>query len=318
MEIRTLKRIACVLAAIVPMAGTARAAPQKVVIYQAFQSLLYLPLYVGIDEGIFAKHGLAIDKVTAGSGAAAVAAVIGGNAAFSLQDPMTAILANLKGATMTNVALVVNGAPVWIVVPKGSKVKSVAGLAGKPVATAIPPSTSTYLLQRLLKRDKVAVTMNTVQIGTELAPMMAGRAAAAAVYEPQLDEGIASGDRILYAFTRNYPGGYAFSCIDMLKSTGIKNPAMVKAFVAALGEAEHLMHASPKLPLAVAEKEFPSLPKPVLQAAVARMVKENVYPKGPAITPEAFKNALALQVFIGNIKPGQVAYKDAVEPGFAK
>ncbi|SIR46334.1 MULTISPECIES: ABC transporter substrate-binding protein [Acidiphilium] len=296
------------------------ASPQKVVIYQAFQSLLYLPLYVAIDQGIFAKHGLAIDKVTAGSGAAAVAAVIGGNATFSLQDPMTAILANLKGASMTNVALVVNGAPVWVVVPKGSNITSIAGLAGKPIATAIPPSTSTYLLQRLLKRDKSTATLDTVQIGTELAPTMAGRAAAAAaaVYEPQLDEGLAAGDKIIYAFTKHYPGGYAFSTIDMLKATGVKDPAMVKAFVASLAEAEHLMHTNPKTPLEVAEKEFPTLPAPVLKSAVARMVSEDVYPANPTISPKAFENALALQIFIGNIKPGQVTFKDAVEPAFAK
>jgi NitT/TauT family transport system substrate-binding protein len=319
LEIRKLKRrLVCAFVTIGLGSAAAQAAPQKVVIYQAFQSLLYLPLYVGIDEGIFAKHGLNVVKVTAGSGAAGVAAVLGGNAAFSLQDPMTAVLANLKGASMINVAIVVNGAPVWIVVPKASSLKSVKQLASKSVATAIPPSTSTYLLQRRLKLDKIDASMNTVLIGTELAPMMAGRSAASAVYEPQLEEGIAGGDRILYSFTKHYPGGYAFSTIDMLKSTGEKKPAMVTAFVTALGEAEHLLHASPKVTLDVAEKEFPTLPKSVVEAAVARMVKDNVYPTGPAITPAAFKNALDLQIFVGNIKPGQVTYAEEVDPQFAK
>lgn len=323
MEIRTLKRRLTRSVGALCLGSTffchvQAAAPQKVVIYQAFQSLLYLPLYVAIDQGIFAKHGLVVDKVTAGSGAAAVAAVIGGNAAFSLQDPMTAILANLKGASMTNVALVVNGAPVWVVVPKDSRVTSLRGLAGKSISTAIPPSTSTYLLERVLKGDKIAATLDTVQIGTELAPIMAGRAAAAAVYEPQLDEGLAAGDKVIYAFTKHYPGGYAFSTIDMLKETGIKDPTMVESFVDSLADAEHLMHTNPRIPFEVAQKEFPTLPRPVLKSAVARMVKEDVYPSKPAISPEAFKNALALQIFIGNIKAGQVSYKDAIDPEFAK
>ena len=80
------------------------AAPEKVVVYQAFQSIQYLPLYVAIDKGLFAQNGLDVQKVTAGSGAQGVAAVIGGHADFSLQDPMTAVLANLKGATLVNVA----------------------------------------------------------------------------------------------------------------------------------------------------------------------------------------------------------------------
>lgn len=90
-------------------------AAEKAVIYQAFQSIQYLPLYVAIGEGLFAKRGLDVQKVTAGGGAQGVAAVIGGHADFSLQDPMTAVLANLKGASLVNVAMVVSGVPVWTV-----------------------------------------------------------------------------------------------------------------------------------------------------------------------------------------------------------
>src|ERR1700756_4821111 len=102
--------------------------PQPVFVYQAFQSIQYLPLYVAIDKGFFEKNGLAVQKVTAGSGAAGVAAVIGSHADFSLQDPMTAVLANLKGATVVNVANVVAGVPVWIVTPPSSGIKSSADL----------------------------------------------------------------------------------------------------------------------------------------------------------------------------------------------
>lgn len=293
------------------------AAPQRVVIYQAFQSLLYLPLYVGLDKGLFAAQGLRVVKVTANSGAAGVAAVIGGNATFSLQDPMTAVLANLKGAGLVNVALVVNGAPVWLVTPGNSPVKTVADLQKKTIATAIPPSTSTYLLERLLKQQTIAANLDTVQIGTEPAPMMAGRADAAALYEPQLDESLAAGNRVLYSFTSHYPGGYAFSTIDVLRTTVKSKPALVQDFISGLAAAERLMHSSPETALAVAYQEFPTLPKPVIKAAVARMVGEDVYPAATAISPQAFANALALQVFIGNIKPGQVSYAAAVDASFA-
>src|SRR5262247_1922559 len=111
MENKKMKRLA-IIAALSLATGLGfqcadAAPPAKVVVYQAFQSIQYLPLYVGIDKGIFAKHGLDVQKVTAGGGAAGVAAVIGGHADFSLQDPMTAILANLKGASLVNVANVV-------------------------------------------------------------------------------------------------------------------------------------------------------------------------------------------------------------------
>ncbi len=322
MEVKSLKhRLARGFAALLLAGVAARpalaAAPRQVVVYQAFQSLLYLPLYVGIDAGLFAKQGLDVQKVTAGSGAAGVGAVIGGHATFSLQDPMTAVLADLKGATLTNVALVVNGAPVWIAVPAASPIHTLADLNGKTIATAIPPSTSTYLLQRLLKQKAVHAPLDTVQLGSELAPMAAGRDPAATLYEPQLDEAVAAGDRIIYAFTRHHAGGYAFSTIDALRATVASHPVMVRKFVAGLAAAEHLMHSSPAVAVKIAEQEFPGLPQPVVKAAVARMVALDVYPASPGITPKAFANALALQEFIGNIKAGTVTYAQAVDNRFA-
>jgi len=330
LEIRILKpalhlrRWLCAAASALALLAAApayAAAPQRVVIYQAFQSLLYLPLYVGIDKGLFAAQGLDVRKVTANSGAAGVAAVIGGNATFSLQDPMTAVLANLKGADLVNVALVVNGAPVWLVTqrnaPGSTPVKTIDDLKGKTISTAIPPSTSTYLLERLLKAQKIKADLDTVQIGTEPAPMLAGRADAAALYEPQLDESLAAGSRIIYAFTSHYPGGYAFSTIDTQRATVKNKPALVQDFVSGLAAAERLMHRSPETALAVAYQEFPTLPKPVIRAAVQRMVAEDVYPAGTTITQQAFANALALQVFIGNIKPGEVHYEAAIDDDFA-
>lgn len=307
---------ALILAGLVGYPGLARAG-EKVVVYQAFQSLLYLPLYVGIDTGTFAAHGLDVEKVTAGSGAAGVSAVIGGQATFSLQDPMTAVLANLRGAQLTNVAMVVDGAPVWIVVGKASPITSVLGLKGHSVATAIPPSTSTYLLQRLVKEQNVPVRLDTVQLGTEAAPVAVGRDAAGAVYEPQLDQALSAGDRILYAFTQHFPGGYAFSTIDTLRSTVTSKPAIVQAFVTGLAEAENTIHAKPELALKIAEQEFLGLPKPIVKAAVARMAAAEVYPQDPVISTQAFANALALQVFVGNVKPGQVSYADSVDNRFA-
>ncbi|RKE37612.1 NitT/TauT family transport system substrate-binding protein [Paraburkholderia sp. BL23I1N1] len=299
--------------------GAAAATPEKVTVYQAFQSIQYLPLYVAIDKGIFAKHGLDITKVTAGGGAAGVAAVIGGHADFSLQDPMTAVLANLKGASLVNVANVVAGVPVWIIAPDNPALRSAPDLSGKSISVALPPSTSTYLLQRLIKQEKIAdVKVNTVQIGTELSPVMAGRAEAAALYEPQVEEGIASGYRVVYAFPKTYPGGYAFSSFDTLAGTIRAKPQMVAEFVKAIGEAEAMIQSSPDTAKAVAEAEFPTLSKVVIAAAVDRMIGQKIYATTPEISAQAFQNALELQEYIGNIKPDTVTYASAVDNSFAR
>ena len=49
------------------LATPALAENKKVVLSQAFQSMLYLPLYVAIDEGFFTQQGLDLTKETAGA-----------------------------------------------------------------------------------------------------------------------------------------------------------------------------------------------------------------------------------------------------------
>ncbi len=321
MEGNTMKRVSA-MALAAAMAGlgvqVSAQAAEPVTVYQAFQSIQYLPLYVAIDKGIFAKNGLDVKKVTAGSGAAGVAAVIGGHADFSLQDPMTAVLANLKGANVMAVANVVAGVPVWVIAPPDAGVHQPGDMSSKSVATALPPSTSTYLLQRLIKDQNIEkVSLNTVQLGTELAPVSAGRSQAAAVYEPQADTGISQGYKIVYGFPKAYPGGYAFSSIDTLASTIKDKPQMVAAFVKSIGEAEALIHQSPDTAKAVAKAEFPSLDAKIVEAAVGRLIDQNIYAPTPEISEQAFHNALDLQVSIGNIKPGSVTYASAVDNSFA-
>ncbi|HTH59713.1 MAG TPA: ABC transporter substrate-binding protein [Paraburkholderia sp.] len=311
-------RIAAACLVALGITATGAHAAEPVVVYQAFQSIQYLPLYVAIDKGIFEKNGLAVQKVTAGSGAAGVAAVIGGHADFSLQDPMTAMLANLKGASLVNVANVVAGVPVWVITPKDSTVKGVGDLAGKSVSTALPPSTSTYLLQRLISEQKLAdVKMNTVQIGTELAPVAAGRSDAAALYMPQVETGLSQGYRIVYAFPKAYPGGYAFSTIDTLSSTVKSKPQMVAAFVKSIGEAEALIQQSHDTAKSVARTEFPSLDPKIVDSAVQRLIDQKIYAATPDISEQAFRNALDLQESIGNIKPGTITYANGVDNTFA-
>ena len=323
METKALKRLGCGALALSLATGLlahpARAQMQNVTVFQAFQSIQYLPLYVAIDEGIFKKNGLNVRNVTAGSGAAGVAAVIGGHADFSLQDPMTAVLADKKGASVISVAMVVNGVPVWIIAPPHSPVQTLSGLSGKTVSTALAPSTSTYLLERLLKQKSMSSTsVQEVQIGTELAPVAADRAAAAALYEPQVDEGISAGYKIVYSFATQYPGGYAFSVMDTLASTIKDKPKMVQDYVTSMNEAEALIYQSPSTARAVAEKEFPTLPKSVVDNAVNRLIAQHVYPTSADISPASFRNALALQVFVGNVKPGTVSYVKSVDDSFAK
>ena len=263
-----------------------------------------------------AKHGLNVAKLTAGGSANSVATVISKSATFSVQDPMTAVLAAQRGAGVKLVSSVVDGVPVWLVVKKDSPIKTIADLAGKQIVTGTPPSTSTYLLQDLLARKGIKANLTYVTSNTVIGPMLAGQDDAATLYEPDVEQAVAQCCRILYEFSAPVMGGYAFSSLDTLQETIAKRPDLVRNFVAAMQDAIRFIRTDPAGVNDVALQEFPSLPPDEVRAAVKRIMREKVYPTSALITPASYDNAQKLPLSLGTIKT-PMPYADIVDASFA-
>jgi NitT/TauT family transport system substrate-binding protein len=312
-----VRRCTALAALLASLASPAYAENTKVVISQAFQSLLYLPLYVALDDGLFAKEGLDVTKETAGSPSAALSAVLSGSAMFSLHGPEWAAIAVSKGAKLHVVANVVNGAAVWIAATPDYKFAGVKGFKGETVVTGQMPTTSTSLFINLLKENGLDpqkdVRMIQTPIGSEIGPFLAGQAKLAVMYEPGLDQAVARGMKVILAFPKLY-GPYAFSAIATKTDA---DSAIVQRFVDGLELAMKSIHADPAGATAIAKKEFPTLDPGVVEAATKRMIAENVYPPSVAITPAALKVAMATQIALGNLK-SQPAYGSFVATAIIK
>src|SRR6201996_8898876 len=189
---------------------------KKVTLSQAFQSMLYLPLYVAIDEGFFTQQGLDLTKETAGAPTVALSAVISGSAQFSIHGPEWTAIAASKGAPVNIIANVVNGAAVWIATSPDFKFDSIKDVKGQKVITGLMPTTSTSLFIKLLKENgmdaKTDVDMIQVAIGSEPGPFVAKQADIAVMYEPGLDQVVAKGMKVVLGFPKSY-GAYAFSAV---------------------------------------------------------------------------------------------------------
>jgi NitT/TauT family transport system substrate-binding protein len=281
--------------------GPASAQMKKVTISQAFQSLLYLPLYVGIDNGLFAKQGLDVVKETAGAPSSALAAVISGSAQFSLHGPEWPAIAASKGAPVQIVANCVNGAAVWIATTPDYKFTSVKDLKGETVVTGQMPTTSTSLFFKLLKEngmdgEKDVKTLQ-VPLGTEIGAFIAGQAKVAVLYEPNLDQAVAKGMKVVLGFPKLY-GPYAFSAITTRTDA---DPDVTQRFVNGLEAALRSMRTDPAGAIVIAKKEFPTLDPAVVEAAVKRMMADDVYPPSVDITPASLKVSMDTQIALGNL-----------------
>ncbi len=297
-----LTRIACATAlAGLLFASPASAQNRKVVLSQAFQSMLYLPLYVAINEGFFTAQGLDLTKETAGSPTVALSAVISGSAQFSIHGPEWTAIAASKGAPVGIIANVVNGAAVWIAAAPDFDFKDVKSLKGQKIVTGTMPTTSTSLFLKLLKENgmdgKTDVEMIQVAIGTEPGPFLAKQAQVAVMYEPGLDQVVAKGMKVVFGFPKSY-GAYAFSSVTARNNV---DPDLAQRVTNGMEMAMRFMKKDPAKTVAIAQKEFPTLDPVVIEAAVKRMLADGVYPDSVDISAPSLKISMDTQIALGNL-----------------
>src|ERR1700755_843816 len=292
---RLLSRLmhAAALTAALTITAPAFAEGKKVVVSQAFQSMLYLPLYVAIDEGFFSQQGLDLTKETAGAPSVALSAVISGSAQFSIHGPEWTAIAASKGAPVDIIANVVNGAAVWIATSPDFKFNSVKDLKGQKIVTGLMPTTSTSLFLKLLKENgmdpKTDVDMIQVALGSEPGPFMAKQADVAVMYEPGLDQVAAKGMKVVLGFPKLY-GAYAFSSVTARKDV---DPDIAQRMVNGMEMAMRFMAKNQAKTVEIAKKEFPTLDPVVVEAAVKRMLADGVYPPSRDISGDARKVSVA-------------------------
>jgi NitT/TauT family transport system substrate-binding protein len=297
------------------LAMPALAENKKVTLSQAFQSMLYLPLYVAIDEGFFTQQGVDLTKETAGAPTVALSAVISGSAQFSIHGPEWTAIAASKGAPVDIIANVVNGAAVWIATAPDFKFDSIKDIKGQKVVTGLMPTTSTSLFIKLLKENgmdaKTDVDMIQVAIGSEPGPFVAKQADVAVMYEPGLDQAVAKGMKVVLGFPKSY-GAYAFSAVTARNDV---DPDTAQRVVNAMEMAMRFMSKNEAKTVEIAKKEFPTLDPVVVEAAVKRMLSDGVYPPSVDITPEALKVSMDTQIALGNLA-AQPDYKTFVVKKF--
>jgi NitT/TauT family transport system substrate-binding protein len=297
------------------LAGPALAENKKVTLSQAFQSMLYLPLYVAIDEGFFTQQGLDLTKETAGAPSVALSAVISKSAQFSIHGPEWTAIAASKGAPVDIIANVVNGAAVWIATTPDFKFTGVKDLKGQKVVTGLMPTTSTSLFIKLLKENgmdaKTDVDMIQVAIGSEPGPFVAKQADIAVMYEPGLDQVIAKGMKVVFGFPKSY-GAYAFSAVTARTDV---DPDLAQRVVNGMEMAMRFMPKNEARTVEIAQKEFPTLDPVVVEAAVKRMLSDGVYPPSVDISADALKVAMDTQIALGNLA-AQPDYKTFVVKKF--
>ena len=149
-----------------------------------------LPVWVAIEEGIFAKHGLDV-QFTKVDNVGTLPPALNKTFDIALVTPAAAIVATSKGIPVTEVAGAYTDTAdhpgSWLMVKKGSDIKTLADLKGKTIGTLTIAGTLNYATLNMLKQAGVApdsVKVIAVNGPEQLAQLNAGRIDAVQTVQP--------------------------------------------------------------------------------------------------------------------------------------
>jgi len=283
--------------------------------------LIYLPLYVAMEERFFDQQKLKVGLKFTGNDDQTFAVVIQGGAQFGIGDPAFAAISRERGFQGKVVATVVGGVAIWGLtnndkVPVITKAEELAGLR---VGTFPEPSTNYTLMKELIaSRPDVLKDTTIVQapIGSQIALLEAGKADIAMELEPATSISESKGYRVVYSSPK-FHGPFAFTGVTVTENLTKTDADLVQNFVTALERAVVACHEDPNIAARVGKKLFANLDATVIEKAVGRMLDEDTFPEHVLVSDEAWQNTLRSRLTVGDLKKPQ-ATGETVDNTFAR
>jgi NitT/TauT family transport system substrate-binding protein len=300
-------------------ASSVSAIHPKIIINEAARTLLYLPLYHAQRAGYFAQEGVDVEIITGGSATNAVAAIISGNADIAQADPMYAPISQSKGADVVVIGQIVGRIGLWALERPGNNLPfDRIGLNGATIITHPKPMTSHTYAEIALRDNGLKesdATFIEAKPGTEVATYAAERRAQFIVtVEPVVSILQTQGARIVHSWP-DALGDRVFSGLMVRQATLKAKPDALRRILRAYQHALNDIAAKNPNVNETARSYFPNLAPAVLDAALHRLVDENVFPKSLQISEASWANAVHARREAGELT-GPAAYDSNVEHSF--
>jgi len=279
--------------------------------------LLYLPLYVAMEEGIFTKHGLTVDLKFAGNDDQIFAAVISGAAQIGVGDPVFTAISHDKGGPGKVVAMMLTNLGVGGVAidPKVPMIKTPDNLDGLRIGSLPEPSTTYTLLSGVKKHYGLNLQIVQAPIDGQAALVEAGKVDIAVVLEPDASILEDKGFRRVFDLAKwtdpQVITGFT-ATEDFIKA----HPETIQKVVDSLQEALNIIYKDPQVAYRTGKKLYPNLSDKVVHTAVDHMLSENMYPHSAIVPDELWQRTLKTRLDSDELKKPQ-ATTIAVDNSFA-
>lgn len=266
---------------------------RPVILLEPFRALFYAPFYVAEALGAFARQGIELRMVTAGSPAAAAEGLLAGEADLAWSGPMRPMLMRSQdpGCTLRSFGAVVMRDPFLLVGPAARPGFRLQDLTGLRLGLVSEVPTPVWCLKDDLIRlgtDPAALATVTDRTMPENAAAVAeGRLDVAQLFEPFACQVEDAGGAVLHAqASRGLTAYTAFYATEA--GIGAKRPEL-QAMVRAMAEALAFMRrAEPAEIAALIAPRFPDVPEAHRIRAMARYQALELWPAEPRFPREAF------------------------------
>ncbi len=266
--------------------------------------LIYLPVYIAQESGLFKKYGLNVKIEFSGNDDQVFAKVLRGDAQFGVGDPIFTAVSRQQGADGVVLASIVDRVALWGVSKSGTMIKSEAGFSEKRIGTFPRPSTTYTLLKDSIDKPNVSNTrILEVPIGNELSLLESNSADIVMLLEPAASIAESKGYHVVTSFPKIW-GRFAFTGLTSTEEFVNSNPKLAKAAVDALEEAVKLAHDEPVKAIDIALKLFPNLDKTIVTNAVNRMLNDETLPKSVKIDKDSWVASVKVRQRVGDVKKG--------------
>lgn len=158
------------------------------------------PVWYGMQSGLFRRYGLNVESTTVNSGAAALAAVIGGSAEIAFTNLLAVFQAHLRSIPIHVVApsalYLAEKPQSAMVVLKDSPLRTGRDLNGKTLSTPSVRDLNEAVMRAWIdKNGGDSKTARTVELpaSSSLPALEEGRIDVATIYEPALTQALATG-----------------------------------------------------------------------------------------------------------------------------
>jgi NitT/TauT family transport system substrate-binding protein len=295
--------LACALSA-----SASAEAMKTLIVAEPAHNTGYLPLYIAIHKGWFAKDGLDVKVLALDSGSQHANAVLSGQAYAFIGGPEHDAFAALKGAQLRTIVNIVNRGNVYFEARKGMEPKPGQSMAdyfkGKTIAVGqyggTPNSITRYLLKKYHLDARKDVTLNEMSTSAILAAVRSGHDQIGVTQEPQIKQGQDAG--IWGEPFINIPkmlGPYAYSTINVSFDVIKKDPETARKFTAVIVRALKYVYDDPAGAAEVAKQEFPTMKTDDLMATLKRSAADEMWSRDGNVTQQAWATAESVVLSAG-------------------